>query len=137
MNNQLIANYPRLSVKITTGRTKILPHITGKLCTNISSLTTYTRLNCEQKDGACVKLFCTVMNKPMNKNHPRLYVNYSTSCKNPALFQIYTSTLMYKHTFKNNCTRHHIKVHPKRPVYTSSLLRLRTNIRTILICSGK
>ena len=120
---------------MTNRCTKLLPHITGKLRTEIFSLTTYTRLDYNQKDRAFVKVFWTVMNKQINVYHPCLYVNDNTSCENPAPCQISTSTFLYKPTHENNCTRHHTKIPPKLPVYTSLLLRLCTTIRTTLIHS--
>ena len=120
---------------MTNRCTKIPPHITGKLRTEIFSLTTYTRLDYKQKDRAFVKMFWTAMNKQINVYHPCLYVNDNTSCENPAPCQISTSTFLYKPTHENNCTRHHTKIPPKTPLYTSSLLRLCTTISTTLIRS--
>ena len=102
MNNQKIKNHPRLSVKMATRQKKIPPHVTGKLSTNIFSLTMYTQRGYKQKYRGFVKLFSTAMIKPMNAYHPRLYVNYSTSCKNPVSCQISTSTFSYKPTYKIN-----------------------------------
>ena len=62
----------------------------------------------------------------MNAYHPHIYVNDSTSCKNPTSCQISTSILLYKHTYENNFTHHHTKILPKLPVYNSSILRLCT-----------
>ena len=75
------------------------------------------------------------MNKQINVYHPCLYVNDNTSCENPAPCQISTSTFLYKPTHENNCTRHHTKIPPKTPLYTSLLLRLCTTISTTLIRS--
>ena len=120
---------------MTTSHMKIPLHVTGKLHTKIFSLTMYTQLNYKQKDRAFVILFHTAMNKPMDAYHPRLYINDSKSCKNTASCQISTSTFSYKPTYENNCIRHHTKIPPKITLYTFSILRLHTTIRTPLIHS--
>ena len=98
----------------------------------------YTRLNYKQKERVLVKLFRTATNKPMNAYHLHLYVNNSTSCKPTDSCKISMCTLLNKPTYENKFTRHHTKkALQKRPVYTSSLLRLHKNICTTLICSRK
>ena len=115
MNNQLVPNHPRLSVNMTTCHKKIPPHVTGKLHTEIFTLTTYTQLYYKQKYRMFIKLHCTDVNKPMNAYNPRLYVNDSTSWKNTASCQISMSTFSYKPTYKNNSHAIILKSPPKTP----------------------
>ena len=118
--------------------TVIHPTCTGKLFMKIFSLTTYTQLDYMPKYRIFSKLFSKDMNKPMNTYHPRLCWPHMQMTAHPAkiLPQVNYLHKHFRINLHTKTTAHAIIKSPaKLPSYTSSILRLRSIMRTTLIFS--